>query len=95
MSLFFAVCMIAEVLIVALARILREDWKKSIDLTTNLVYCFYCFTVFSQFHHVIQENKVRTMLCISSSSAAYMMKNLVLINAWLFLIFNDCRLVHL
>ena len=43
----------------ALSRVLREDWKKSIELSTNIVYIFFCFSTYSQFHHVILHYKVR------------------------------------
>ncbi len=47
-----------EPLILALARVLREEWKKSIELTTNIVYIFFCFSTFSVFHHVLSQHKV-------------------------------------
>uniref|UniRef100_A0A5K3G0X1 DUF1716 domain-containing protein n=1 Tax=Mesocestoides corti TaxID=53468 RepID=A0A5K3G0X1_MESCO len=47
-----------EILVGALARVLREDWRKSIDLTTNLVYIFFCFSSFSNFHSVILHFKI-------------------------------------
>ncbi|MBN3289540.1 KIFA3 protein, partial [Polypterus senegalus] len=28
----------------ALARVLREDWKQSVDLATNIIYIFFCFS---------------------------------------------------
>ncbi|MEQ2208251.1 hypothetical protein XENOCAPTIV_008301, partial [Xenoophorus captivus] len=28
----------------ALARLLREDWKQSVDLATTIVYVFFCFS---------------------------------------------------
>jgi hypothetical protein len=43
----------------ALSRVLREDWKKSSELSTNIVYIFFCFSTYSQFHHVILHYKVR------------------------------------
>jgi hypothetical protein len=36
----------------ALSRTLREDGKKSIDLTINIVSVFFSFSHFSQFHPV-------------------------------------------
>ncbi|KDR23691.1 Kinesin-associated protein 3, partial [Zootermopsis nevadensis] len=45
----------------ALSRILREDWKKSIELSTNIVYIFFCFSTYSQFHHVILQYKVGSL----------------------------------
>ncbi|XP_054719786.1 kinesin-associated protein 3-like [Uloborus diversus] len=52
-----------EILLGALARVLREDGRKSIELSTNIVHIFYCFSVFSQFHQVIAQHKVGS-LCI-------------------------------
>ena len=44
-----------------MARVLREDWKKSTELTTNIVYIFFCFSSFSQFHSIIIHYKVGAM----------------------------------
>lgn len=48
----------------ALARVLREDWKQSIELATIIVYIFFCFSSFSQFHGVVSHYKIGT-LCMS------------------------------
>ncbi|XP_069691639.1 kinesin-associated protein 3 isoform X2 [Periplaneta americana] len=45
----------------ALSRVLREDWKKSIELSTNIVYIFFCFSTYSQFHNVILQYKVGSL----------------------------------
>ena len=47
-----------EALLLALTRVFREDWKKSLDLTVNIVYIFFCFSTFSQFHKLIIHHKV-------------------------------------
>ncbi|XP_060518979.1 kinesin-associated protein 3 isoform X2 [Cylas formicarius] len=47
-----------ETLISALGRVLREDWKRSISLSTHLVFTFFCFSVYSCFHEVILKCKV-------------------------------------
>lgn len=47
-----------ELLVSALGRVLREDWKRSISLTTHLVFAFFCFSVYSRFHQVILKCKV-------------------------------------
>ena len=47
-----------ETLIGALSRVLREEWKSSIDLTTNIIYIFFCFSTFTQFHPVILNHKI-------------------------------------
>uniref|UniRef100_A0A8C4Q6Y3 Kinesin-associated protein 3b n=1 Tax=Eptatretus burgeri TaxID=7764 RepID=A0A8C4Q6Y3_EPTBU len=48
----------------ALARVLREDCKKSLDLTTNIIYIFFCFSSFSQFHGLVTHYKIGA-LCMS------------------------------
>ena len=40
----------------------REEWKTSIDLTTNIIYAFFCFSTFSQFHAVIGHYKVGSLV---------------------------------
>ncbi|CAH0558068.1 unnamed protein product [Brassicogethes aeneus] len=47
-----------ETLISALGRTLREDWKRSISLSTHLVFTFFCFSMYSRFHSVILKCKV-------------------------------------
>lgn len=48
----------------ALARVLREDWKQSVDLATTIIYIFFCFSSFSQFHGLITHYKIGA-LCMS------------------------------
>uniref|UniRef100_A0A8C1SWE0 Kinesin-associated protein 3a n=1 Tax=Cyprinus carpio TaxID=7962 RepID=A0A8C1SWE0_CYPCA len=48
----------------ALARVLREDWKQSVDLATTIIYVFFCFSSFSQFHGLITHYKIGA-LCMS------------------------------
>lgn len=50
-----------ESFFLALARVLRDDWKKSIDLTTNIVYIFFCFSTFSVFHGILSKQKIGSM----------------------------------
>ncbi|KAI8916105.1 kinesin-associated protein-domain-containing protein [Gorgonomyces haynaldii] len=45
----------------ALSRVLREDGKRSMELVTNIVYIFFCFSNFSEFHPVITANKIGDM----------------------------------
>uniref|UniRef100_A0A3Q1EQ89 Kinesin-associated protein 3b n=1 Tax=Acanthochromis polyacanthus TaxID=80966 RepID=A0A3Q1EQ89_9TELE len=47
----------------ALARVLREDWKQSVELATIIIYIFFCFS-FSQFHGVVSHYKIGA-LCMS------------------------------
>ncbi|XP_062308257.1 kinesin-associated protein 3a [Osmerus eperlanus] len=48
----------------ALARVLREDWKQSVDLATTIIYIFFCFSSFSQFHGLITHYKIGA-LCMN------------------------------
>ncbi|XP_061587967.1 kinesin-associated protein 3-like [Cololabis saira] len=48
----------------ALARVLREDWKQSVELATIIIYIFFCFSSFSQFHAVVRHYKVGA-LCMN------------------------------
>lgn len=51
-----------ERLLGALSRVLREEWKSSIDLATNIIYVFFCFSTFSQFHPVVSHYKVGSLV---------------------------------
>ncbi|CAK6977724.1 kinesin-associated protein 3a isoform X1 [Scomber scombrus] len=48
----------------ALARVLREDWKQSVDLATTIMYIFFCFSSFSQFHGLVTHFKIGA-LCMN------------------------------
>jgi len=48
----------------ALRRVLSEDWRKSVELSTNIMYIFFCFSSYIQFHQVIAHYKVGA-LCMS------------------------------
>ena len=50
-----------ESLMSALSRVLREDGKRSMELVTNIVYIFFCFSNFSEFHAIITANKIGDM----------------------------------
>ncbi|KAJ3276056.1 Kinesin-associated protein 3 [Terramyces sp. JEL0728] len=50
-----------ESLMSALSRVLREDGRRSMELVTNIIYIFFCFSNFSEFHAVITANKVGDM----------------------------------
>ncbi|KAK3792823.1 hypothetical protein RRG08_038553 [Elysia crispata] len=53
-----------ETVVSALVRLLREEWKRSTDLATNIIYIFFCFSSFSSFHAVILHFKIGT-LCMT------------------------------
>ncbi len=42
----------------ALARVLREDGKKSMELATNILNIFFCLSNFSFNHQIITQNKI-------------------------------------
>uniref|UniRef100_A0A8C8F8E9 Kinesin-associated protein 3 n=1 Tax=Oncorhynchus tshawytscha TaxID=74940 RepID=A0A8C8F8E9_ONCTS len=48
----------------ALARVLREDWKQSVDMATTIIYVFFCFSSFSQFHGLVTHYKIGA-LCMN------------------------------
>ncbi|KGL99542.1 Kinesin-associated protein 3, partial [Charadrius vociferus] len=63
--------LINETALGALARVLREDWKQSVELATNIIYVFFCFSrcfflqcSFSQFHGIITHYKIGA-LCMN------------------------------
>ncbi|KAK6618968.1 hypothetical protein RUM44_003349 [Polyplax serrata] len=50
-----------EAALSALSRLLREDWKKNVDLATNIVSIFTCFSSYSQFHPIIIQYKIGSL----------------------------------
>ncbi|XP_058806309.1 kinesin-associated protein 3 isoform X2 [Phymastichus coffea] len=50
-----------ESLLSVLARVLREDWKKSIELSINIIYIFYCFSTYSQFHNYVLDHRIGSL----------------------------------
>lgn len=50
-----------EALLSALSRVLREEWKRSIELSTNIVYTFFCFSTYNEFHPVIIQYKIGSL----------------------------------
>ena len=46
----------------------RDDWKKSIELSINIVYIFFCLSTFSQFHTIIAHYKVLKKLNFENPS---------------------------
>lgn len=41
-----------------LSRVLKEDWQRNIEMSTNIIYTFFCFSSFSQFHPLIAHYKI-------------------------------------
>ncbi|XP_008217642.1 kinesin-associated protein 3 isoform X1 [Nasonia vitripennis] len=50
-----------ESLLSVLARVLREDWRKSTELSINIIYIFFCFSTYSQFHSVVLECRIGSL----------------------------------
>ena len=51
----------SESILNCLSRVLREDWQRNVEVTTNIVYTFFCFSSFSQFHPLISHYKIGNM----------------------------------
>ena len=47
-----------ESILNCLSRVLKEDWQKNIQVSTNIIYTFFCFSSFSQFHPLIAHYKI-------------------------------------
>ena len=47
-----------ETLLGVLSRLFREDTRKSIDLSINIAYIFYSFSVYSKFHATVSQHRV-------------------------------------
>uniref|UniRef100_A0A0L8IB51 Kinesin-associated protein 3 n=1 Tax=Octopus bimaculoides TaxID=37653 RepID=A0A0L8IB51_OCTBM len=54
-----------ETIVGALARVLKEDWKRSTELATHIISIFFCFSNFSHFHGVILHFKIGA-LCMTA-----------------------------
>jgi hypothetical protein len=52
---------LVEAVLSALSRVLREDWRKSLDLSTNIIYTFFCFSTYTHFHTVIVQYKIGSL----------------------------------
>ena len=53
-------------LIGVMSRLLREEGRKSMELSLNVVWCFYHFSHYRDFHPVILNNQVRGITCTTS-----------------------------
>uniref|UniRef100_A0AAF5PNU0 Kinesin-associated protein 3 n=1 Tax=Wuchereria bancrofti TaxID=6293 RepID=A0AAF5PNU0_WUCBA len=50
-----------EVLMGALVRVLRDDWKKSFELATNIITVFYNFSIYINFHQILAHHKIGSL----------------------------------
>jgi hypothetical protein len=62
-----------ETILNCLSRVLRENWQRNVEVTTNIVYTFFCFSSFSQFHPLISHYKIGNM----TLQVNYQIKNLL------------------
>ncbi|CAP22031.2 Protein CBR-KAP-1 [Caenorhabditis briggsae] len=54
-----------ETLMMALARVFREDWKKHFDVATNIMNLFVNMSKFSIFHGILLHHKIGS-LCVNA-----------------------------
>lgn len=47
-----------ESILNCLSRSLKEEWQRNVEVTTNIIYTFFCFSHFSQFHPLISHYKI-------------------------------------
>ena len=50
--------MAQRTLLNSLFRILKEDWERNAELTTNILEILFCFSTYSDLHSVLLENKI-------------------------------------
>ena len=50
-----------EILLGALARVLAEEWKENINLATNIIYIFFCFSSYTQLHSVVAHFQIGSL----------------------------------
>ncbi|CAF0831546.1 unnamed protein product [Didymodactylos carnosus] len=57
----------------ALARVYKDEWKASIELATNIVYIFFCFSSFTDFHGLVAQYRIgaQTMTIIDAEMKKY------------------------
>lgn len=53
--------MYLEAVLSALSRVCREDYRKSIDLSTHIIYTFFCFSTYTHFHPIIVQYKIGSL----------------------------------
>ncbi|KAH0506650.1 Kinesin-associated protein 3 [Microtus ochrogaster] len=60
----------------ALARVLREDWKQSVELATNIIYIFFCFSSLKSHQGSLKCGKSKDRPPPSRFIALYLLLNL-------------------
>lgn len=51
----------------ALARVLREEYRKSFELSSNIINIFLCFSAYKIFHKMLNDHKVSILSKLSKS----------------------------
>ncbi|CAF1042219.1 unnamed protein product [Adineta steineri] len=56
-----------------LTRVYKEEWSQSIELATNIVYIFFCFSSFTDFHLLVSQYRIgaQTMTIIEAETKKY------------------------
>ncbi|UJR36175.1 hypothetical protein I4U23_028909 [Adineta vaga] len=56
-----------------LTRVYKEEWDQSIELATNIVYIFFCFSSFTDFHALVSQHRIgaQTMTIIDAEMKKY------------------------
>ncbi|GAB1285622.1 Kinesin-associated protein 3 [Apodemus speciosus] len=57
----------------ALARVLREDWKQSVELATNIIYIFFCFSRVALYLLLNLAEDTRTELKMRNKNIVHML----------------------
>ncbi|VDK88244.1 unnamed protein product [Litomosoides sigmodontis] len=50
-----------EILMGALVRVLRDDWKKSFELASNIITVLYNFSIYTNFHQFLAHHKIGSL----------------------------------
>ncbi|CAF2386926.1 unnamed protein product [Rotaria sp. Silwood2] len=56
-----------------LTRVYKEEWQQSIELATNIVYIFFCFSSFTDFHPLVSQYRIgaQTMTIVEAEMKKY------------------------
>jgi len=52
------ICEYLESVLNVLTRVYKEEWRESIELATNIVYIFFCFSSFTDFHPLVSQYRI-------------------------------------
>jgi hypothetical protein len=57
-----------------LTRVYKEEWHESIELATNIVYIFFCFSSFTDFHPLVSQYRIGAQTMTVRIYISYMKK---------------------